>query len=265
MSDQLGALRRGVDFGARVLLSPVIPLRNGARILWTRIAGSKVSVSDDDEIKVVIYGLVLRVPKEIATPSIRAALCSGGYEACEVLVFEELITPEARVLEIGSGVGFLAAYMARDKRTQSVVSIEADARLVPVARANCSLNGAEVAILHRAIGTHAGTAQFALHPDFWASSTQIWSGARLVEVSMSTLDDCIEEFKPNVLVMDVEGAEYSLLRRSALSGVDMLIVDLHPWQSSTAQDREFFAALDEAGFRHVHRRSWGNVHGFIRR
>jgi FkbM family methyltransferase len=265
MSDQLGALWRGVAFGARLLLSPVIPLPNGARILWTRIAGSSVSTSGDDEIEVVIYGLVLRIPKELATLSIRAALCSGGYEASEVLVFEELVAPQARVLEIGSGVGFLAAYMARDKRTQSVVSIEADARLVPVARANCSLNGAEVTILHRAVGTSTGTAQFALHPDFWASSTQTWSGAQLVEVSMGTLDDSIEEFKPNVLVMDAEGAEYSLLRHSALIGVDTLIVDLHPWQSSAAQDRELFAALGAAGFRHLHRRGWGNVHGFLRR
>lgn len=264
MNIALDRLKRGFDVVTVVLGSTRIPMRKRWRILRTRTSGGRVDHVDENGLKAEIYGIKIEVPRSVLTDQISNAIKSGGYEACEVLAFDELVQQPERILEVGSGIGFLSAYMARDKRSLSVVSIEADPRLLPVATRTGVINGVEVQFLHRAIGSRSGEAEFALHPDFWASSTETWPGATLIKVPMQSLTECLAEFTPTMLVLDIEGAEYSLLAESPLDGVERLIVETHPWQADEMRTAKMFSALKNRGFRHVHRLGWGNVHGFVR-
>jgi FkbM family methyltransferase len=261
---RLHRLLRAIDF-ARMLFALGVPFRNRLRIFSTRAFGGAVHLGPGRAVTASLYGIRMEIPEPIATPRICEALRKGGYEGCEVLAFEELARPGDSILEVGAGLGFLTSYMARDPRTHRIAAFEADSRLLAVAQRTCALNGVNVALFHAAVGRRSGVAEFALHPDFWASSTETWDGAQLVDVPMIALDSCLNEHKPNVLVLDVEGGEYDLLPNADLRDLDVVVVELHPWQSDPARTEALFASLAKRGYRHVHHARWGNVHGFIKR
>ena len=63
------------------------------------------------------------------------------------------------------------------------------------------------------------------------------------------LDAVIAEWRPAVLVMDVEGAEVDILPASRLDGLRALILELHPHVVSEAALGRMRAHLAALGFR----------------
>lgn len=259
----IGKARRGVSVAAMLVGCRRVPLTKRVRIFRTRLLGADLEAGRD-VVKANLCGVQLEIPASIMTRQITESIRQGSYEACEILAFDEIAEPGDVVLEVGTGVGFLAAYMAKDRRIRRVASIEANPELVPVAERTAALNGVDVDVHHLAAGREVGNVSFSLHPDFWASSIETWEGAPTIEVPMRPLDDVIRETGANFVVLDIEGLEYSLVPECHFEGVDKMLIELHPWQADETRAKALFDALERLGFAHEHRDRWGNVHAVTR-
>jgi hypothetical protein len=81
------------------------------------------------------------------------------------------------------------------------------------------------------IGANSGTANFYIRYNFWASSSHAGraEGAkRVTPVRVHALDQEISEYHPTFLIMDIEGGEESLIGSSDLSGINKIMMELHP-------------------------------------
>jgi FkbM family methyltransferase len=143
----------------------------------------------------------------------------GTFERYEQELLMRLTRPGDVVFDIGANVGFytlLAAHLVGDRG--SVVAFEPAARNVGYLRRHLELNAlTNVRVLEAAVGDRVGTAVFETGPTF--------SEGRLVaddspgpgqcRIGLVTLDDLLARGEvplPKLLKIDVEGAEYAVLR-----------------------------------------------------
>jgi len=88
-----------------------------------------------------IDGLQLEVPQAHLNERIAGKLASGGYEALEAQAAAMRVRPRHRVLELGSGIGYIASVCARIAGPENVTTVEANPAMLPVIRANLERNG----------------------------------------------------------------------------------------------------------------------------
>jgi hypothetical protein len=89
-----------------------------------------------------IEGLRLDVPDIHLNDRIRSRLASGGYEGHEARAALMRLRAGQRVLELGSGIGFIACLCARVAGAENVATVEANPALLPVIAGNLVRNGA---------------------------------------------------------------------------------------------------------------------------
>lgn len=82
--------------------------------------------------------------------------------------------------------------------------------------------------------------------------------AREVEVQGLAIAEVLQTHRPTVLVLDVAGAETTLLPGASLDGVRALLVETHANVTGHAAVDEMIAALERQGFR-VARRAHRNL------
>ena len=67
-------------------------------------------------------------------------ISQGFYESTEARLLPLLVRPEDSVLELGAGLGFIAALLMTQCRPRAYCAIEADARLIPLIQKTLDLN-----------------------------------------------------------------------------------------------------------------------------
>jgi len=179
-------------------------------------------------------GLRVAVRPGFIGAKITRPLHSGRYERGERLGLERLLRPDDRVLDLGGGLGVVAAACARACPKGAVLTVEANPELLPMIRETLRLNGATNAALRHGVvvGPDAapGPRVFYLRADFWASSMEPASRPYLRAVSLPALPlaDLLEEFRPTVLSCDIEGGEAGLFDGLDLSGLRLAVIEMHP-------------------------------------
>ena len=161
-------------------------------------------------------------------------LQSGRYERGERQGLERLLRPDDRVLDLGSGLGVVAVACARACPEGAVLTVEANPELAPMIRETLRLNGVTNAALRHGVvvgpGAAPGPRSFYLRADFWASSMEPDSrpSVRAVSVPALPLADLLAEFRPTVLSCDIEGGEAGLFDGQDLSGLRLVVIEMHP-------------------------------------
>ena len=177
-----------------------------------------------------LSGLDLALPEELATPEIHEKLINGTYEEDEARSADRCVRKGFRVLELGTGIGYVTAICARRAGPENVLSVEANPDLLPVAEANLARNGLSgVTLLHGAVTgpvEEGATAEFALAEGFTASSLS--GKGRGVRVPLVSIHDLIRAHKPHVVLMDVEGAEADMFNRPWKCPLRFCVMELHP-------------------------------------
>jgi hypothetical protein len=98
---------------------------------------------------------------------------------------------------------------------------------------------------------------FYINKDFWISSlTPSGNTIRSVKVPVLCLEDEIEKFGANCLMMDIEGAEAELLEYADLKSIEKIFMELHYWPSREAANRMVRYLILE-GFSFDMENSWG--------
>lgn len=209
------------------------------KLFLHRLAGTRVARLSG--VRLMTDG---RVPKSLAT-----AIFKGTYELPERILVEQSVKPGDRVLEIGTGLGFVSILCARAAGEGNVLSYEANPKLEPIIRENHRLNGVEPNLRMRAVTRDGMPVEFHQN-DNVVSSSLLERGLddRKIRVEADSIDTAIADHAPSVIVMDIEGGEIDALSETALDGVRDLVIELHPHIVGDAATDDLLGRLADRGF-----------------
>ena len=154
----------------------------------------------------------------------RTILYSGAYEEREYEVLSRLLEPSDRVLELGSGLGFITVVCAQ--RCSSVSSVEANPQLLDTLRETFRRNGVAPQLVSGMVSSSDEEQTLFVARDFWSSSTYDRGGAA-TRVGGLAFGRLLTEHRPTVLVIDIEGAELGLTHETIAPGVRAVVIELH--------------------------------------
>lgn len=176
------------------------------------------------------FGVRLPVRGPTTLPKVvRKGIIKGDYERAEAHLIGLTVGPNDTVLEIGTGIGFISTLCARLARPENVYSFEANPDLKDLIERTYELNGVSPNLTMKAVTPDGEPVRFFAAENIISSSSfDRGKDAREVVVSSDRFEDLIDSINPNVLVMDVEGAEIELLAVADLGSVTSIIVELHP-------------------------------------
>ncbi|KSV70740.1 FkbM family methyltransferase [Ensifer adhaerens] len=172
------------------------------------------------------------------------------YEDTERNILLRILKPGSKVLEVGTGVGFIALLATKVCGGANVVTYEANATLESLIRENFRLNGLEPTLRLKAMTVDGRTISFFQSENIISSSAydRKLAGAK-VEIESDVFSEVIKRYQPDVLIMDVEGTEDELLRIGDFGTVKDILVELHPHVIGEAKVEELKQALLVQGFR----------------
>lgn len=193
----------------------------------------------------------VRVRLKGMPPSVRFGLLTGEYEWDDVVLCKDVLSPDDRVLEIGSAIGMIGLYCTRVLGVRDYAMVEANPDLIAIAEGNFRANGAEPPpILNKAVSDRPGTIAFHIGEVFVSSSIKsVRRNMRQIAVDGQPLPAIVAmlDFVPNVLIMDIEGFEVELPAQH-FAGFEKIIIELHG--RFVGQDRidELEGSLGALGF-----------------
>lgn len=201
----------------------------------------------------------VRIPLDgkIITPKVEKKLRADFYETPEVLGLPKFIQQHDRVLELGSGIGFISTYLAKVLGVSHVTCVEANPHLcefildVHAANAVTTAEVRNVLALSDAVELPADNAvPFYVTDPFWASSLGRPSKAsyNTISVPVVRLSKIIAEVKPSVIVCDIEGGEVDLFEKVDLTGVNHIYMELHTRKCGGAGIIKVFESMHRHGF-----------------
>ncbi|MEM9524074.1 MAG: FkbM family methyltransferase [Pseudomonadota bacterium] len=214
---------------------------------WRKVF--KLSVIRIDDVRIAA-----RRPEFVQ--SITKSLYKETYETYERVLLRAAVVPGDRVLEIGAGIGLTGLLAARlAGPAGSVVSYEANPALKDVIQDNYALNAdaPRPELRMKMITADGDSKPFHVAENLLSSSLyqrfDAVAGAQTaIEVPSQTFADALAEVRPDILAMDVEGAEADLLTSPVPEGVRAMVVELHPHVIGAERTEALLASLTAQGF-----------------
>lgn len=169
---------------------------------------------------------------QFSMPSLeRAAYALGTYESHVVNVFSAYLKPKAVAFDVGANAGYLTMVMAKLVGPEGqVFAFEPDERNLKALQSNLQSNGlTQVSAIAKAVSDISGIVEFAsfeytLVGHIAGENTPV--DASLKQVAATSLDDFVfveNQPKPEFIKIDVEGAEYLVLK-----GAKRLLQEVRP-------------------------------------
>lgn len=169
--------------------------------------------------------------RSISSPSVRALLIKGRYEQDERRLLKKAVSKGDQVVELGAGIGLIGLIASNLAGSDGgVISYEANPSLEHVIRKNYSLNSLAPMLEMKAVDEFGVGVDLVVSKDILGSSAEKFpSGDNTKEIVASVaLDEVVNQYKPDVLIMDIEGSEVSLLNCKSLDHVQRVLVEMHP-------------------------------------
>lgn len=197
------------------------------------------------------------------------SLKTGRFGGPMIEAGRAMIAPSDRVLELGAGFGLTGAVLARDCTPEAMLSVEPHPDLCAAAGLVHRANGVEGRIELRQGVVLPGAAVPAtipfvqapeplsshlpdalIDPDGKLLDRRDTAGEE-TDVPAAALAMLVAEFRPTVLVLNMEGAELAFLKEADLSALRVVIVALHRGLYGRPGMKACRGALEAAGFRKV--------------
>lgn len=195
---------------------------------------------------------------------LKRALWRADYEDAERAIIKRSIEPTDRVLEGGGGLGLVSMQIASIVGDENLLVYEASPSSHALMSRNVAANGFSFEIRNKALSDRDGNLQFFVHDNVLSSSSIERSGTNEINIPSDDIQTVINAFRPNVLVLDIEGAEVATLKRAPLASIDKIIMEIHPHLVGDAALSGLYQHLYQAGFVMNHDASWQKVLSFNR-
>ena len=169
-----------------------------------------------------------------------AAVESGAYEAAEHALLAELLSPGDRLLELGTGCGYLAVAAAKLIGAERVTTVEADPEMRATIRKTFEANGVEPKLVIGAVSRDGSPRTVERADNFWSSTTRPGGD----ELSL-VFENLLAAYDPTVLLCDIEGGESELVGTPLPRMLRAVIMETHGNDLS----KRVAAWLREQGFR----------------
>ncbi|MGG7645478.1 FkbM family methyltransferase [Rhodovulum sp. YNF3179] len=198
---------------------------------------------------VELDGIKLNSRADTLPEFVRNMLFKGTYEQGERELVREVVRPHSRVLEIGTGIGFISLLCTRLAGEGQVLSYEANPVLKDIIHGNYALNGLEPRLEMKAVTVDGTPIRFFKNENIISSSLIDRDlEASEIEVESDAINDVIMRHEPDIIVMDVEGAETDLLPAADLAKVRAILVELHPHIVGAPKIAELIEYLVSEGY-----------------
>ena len=185
-------------------------------------------------------------------------MCCGDYEQSDIEIANEYVVPGDVVMEIGGGIGITGCALAKASKRKTIV-VEANPLLWEHIKRNFSINNAEVELIEAAaVGDEHtdNTVSFNVSPNYWWSSLAEATGSTAYEAAAIKLSTLIDDYKPSVLVIDIEGAEEFVVPNSINNCVKRIFIEIHTPSLGGRKSGIVVRKLERMGFRMLDIRSY---------
>jgi FkbM family methyltransferase len=196
----------------------------------------------------IYQGVNLDIPNALLTERLRDAFQRGYYEAAEASQIPGILQDGERILEIGAGIGFVSALAGLTGKASKIIAVEANPALIGTIKRNHQINNVVAEVYNEILSKEEGIGHLYVHADFWASSLTGWDGARQVEVAKTSFQRRLGEWKPTLIIVDIEGGESTLFDGIDLSGVTRVMLELHQENIGRRGMKHVFDVLSAQGF-----------------
>lgn len=186
---------------------------------------------------------------------IRNRLLSGRYEAHEKKMCFDFLRADDSVVEIGGAIGFIGLVCQKKIGIKDYACFEANPRTYEILKRNYELNGLEPRVWNMALGETEGQVDLEVGSDFWENSIcfneKCEDGVKTVRVAAGTLGTLLTLAggKPNVLIIDIEGAEMFIDAGEIPASIRKMIIEMHPKVIGQETTYNLVAEFIGAGFR----------------
>ena len=235
-----------MNYRSQILDRVPTPIRGALRSCRRFVLSLARTIRDNDVI--CHRGIRLAIDPSMGEGPVRA-LREGQYEGGELAAIERYIKKTDVVLEMGTGIGFITLFCAKIVGDSNVHSFEANPQLQPLIQRNFDLNDLHPNLTFAVLGDADGEVEFNVEPEYWSSSRLHRSNqSTRVTVPQLSVNEVLREIRPTMLVMDIEGGECDLVPRMELSGVERVMIELHPYVTGVEQAGEVVKRFRESGF-----------------
>lgn len=223
----------------------------------------KLSDTLDQRSTAQLGGIKIPLSMPILSETILKSIRSGKYEHQERRHLPRIIKPAERVLELGVGIGVIASIILKHQNTQSYLGFEANPDLMPFIREVLELNEVDGEVRNEVLVHKSETTcvDFYKRRNFWASSLspEPWAYDSKVAVTARVLNEVIADFKPTLIVCDIEGGELDVFRHADLRSVKRIYLEIHQKVLGRKGIMELFEILSAKNFHYDQFHSTGAV------
>lgn len=195
-----------------------------------------------------IEGMKIKIPL-IASDLIRGAIFNGSYEAPELELVKNKLSQDDIVMEVGTGLGLLSTYCAKQIGGDKVFTFEGNPALEQAIKTNYALNQVEPKLEISLVGEHSGFSTFYVCKNFWSSSIiDRAGGAKPIIVPVVSFNEKVRKINPTFLLLDIEGGEFDLVKYADFHNIRKLMIELHSWILTSQQVQFVRDTIAKAGF-----------------
>ena len=194
------------------------------------------------------YGVKINIGDHISRNIINY-LYSGDYEGREILILKKELESGDKVLEIGSGLGYLTIFCSKTIGSGNVITYEANPLLIDKIEDNFRLNNEYPKLCNAILGDEEAESDFYVEEEFWSSSIVKRSdSASRLRVKNEEINRIIINNKINFIIMDIEGGEKDLIYKIDYKGLNKLLIEIHPHVIGNYESTKIIAHLFQQGF-----------------
>ena len=177
-------------------------------------------------------------------------LDNGEYESCEIAIIKNTLDKNDRVLELGTGIGFVSAYCAKKIGSDKVFTYEGNPGMQPLIAELYKKNKLNPHSQIALLGSNNGSRTFYKNEESFLASSANTNSSKTTsyKVEEKDLNEEIARLQPNYLVMDIEGGEYEIMKLINFQTINKIQFELHPSVLNKEQVDFIFSKLEQSGF-----------------
>jgi len=163
----------------------------------------------------------------------------------------EITETEPVIYDCGANIGMSVVYFKRLYPNAKIKAFEADPIITQYLQNNLSKNNInDVEIINSAVWVNYDGVEFSIEG---ADGGSIYGNANKIKIPSIRLKDFIEEeSKIDMLKIDIEGAEYEVLKdcKDSLDRVQNIFIEYHSWNNNKQRLSEILNIIENNGFRY---------------